>query len=157
MGHYDCIGFHLLQAATRGVGRCPLGCFGGGLWSEVPRRAKLQDTVVCVLPVRSLPCTVIYFCLREVLIKQRCKGLSLPFLDTEDLQSSQATAYIIQRYICKKQCVDWELVLETFVTVILKPSSSKISERMDVFGSAGSVNTHSLMFPSDLEIIPFLL
>lgn len=71
---------------------------------------------------------------------------------------TMCNAYSVQQsYVCKKQCVEQKLILETFVTIILKYSSSKISEKMGIFVSSGSGNTNSLMFPSDLEITPFLL
>lgn len=48
--------------------------------------------------------------------------------------SAAAVCSIQQSYGCKKQYVEQKLIIETFLTVILKYSSSKISEKMGVFG-----------------------
>lgn len=90
--------------------------------------------------------------------KTEIQRIFIASLRHKRLAMSRATAYSIQQnYVCKKQHVEQKLILETFVTVILKYSSSKISEKISIFGSPGRENTHSWMFPSDLEIIPFLL
>lgn len=151
-------GFQLPQAARRDGGWCPVKYPGVGLWSKMPGRPKLEDHVVWMFPCHSLPCTVIYFCFQKVVVNQRSKGFSLPFSDTKDLQYSRTIACSVQQYLlCKKQRVEQELFLGMFVTVIFKSSSSKVSEKKGICRASGTAHTHTLMFPSDLEVIPFSL
>lgn len=149
MNWYDCIGFQLPQAAMRDGGQCPLR----DAWENKIRK-------LCSLDVT---CSLSALCYDMLLFpksidKTEIQRIFIASLRHKRLAMSRATAYSMQQnYVCKKQRVEQKLILETFVTVILKYSSSKISEKMGIFGSSGRENTHSWMFPSDLEIIPFLL